>query len=258
MAIYVVAILASLFVIQFAARQIGLMNGRAGRIFVTLCMASTALAVYLMLVQRLERRLVSELAPQGAVRELLAGVALGLLLISGVMLALWIGGYVQVAWRGQVGAALLAGGALALGSATWEELLMRGVVFRILTDRLGWRVALAISALLFGGLHAFNPGATMAGCLAIAVEAGILLGAAFMYTRRLWLPIGLHLGWNFAEGSLYGAAVSGGTLPSLFVSRFTGPVLLTGGRFGPEASLAAVLVCGTAGVVLLRRALGRR
>src|SRR5471030_2266301 len=81
-------------------------------------------------------------------------------------------------------------------------------------------------------------GATIGSSVAIALEAGILLGAAYALTGRLWLPIGLHLGWNFAEGSIFGMAVSGGSQKgSLITGELHGSNLLTGGVFGPEASI---------------------
>jgi membrane protease YdiL (CAAX protease family) len=179
-------------------------------------------------------------------------------LISAVIAVLWLNGNVRLSWNGQVTGALTVGLALAVSSGIIEELLMRGVVFRIVEQWLGSGVALAVSAVLFGGLHAFNPGATVVSCVAIAIEAGILLAAAYMYTRRLWLAIGIHLGWNFFEGSVYGASVSGGKMASLFASDFSGHPLLTGGKFGPEASVVAMVVCSAAGLWLLQRVRKRR
>jgi hypothetical protein len=82
----------------------------------------------------------------------------------------------------------------------------------------------------------------LAALSAVAI-AGLLLGAAFALTGRLWLPIGIHIGWNFAEGSLFGTAVSGGQLGgSVIVGKLSGPDILTGGRFGPEASIVTIVV----------------
>src|SRR5581483_7760086 len=86
---------------------------------------------------------------------------------------------------------------------------------------------------------------------AIALEAGILLAAAYLLTRSLWLPIGLHFGWNFTEGGIFGAAVSGNGAKGLINTSLSGPQLLSGGAFGPEASVAAVGVCLVAAVVML-------
>jgi hypothetical protein len=96
-----------------------------------------------------------------------------------------------------------------------------------------------------------NPGATLISDVAIVVEAGLLLGAAYALTRNLWLVIGIHAGWNFTEGSVFGVSVSGQPVTaSLVHSVLKGPDLLTGGAFGPEASLIAVAVCGLAALIL--------
>src|SRR5262249_14558687 len=100
-----------------------------------------------------------------------------------------------------------------------------------------------------------NPGATVFSSIAIALEAGVLLAAAYVVTGRLWLPIGLHAAWNFTEGSVFGMSVSGGRqAASLFGGTLSGPAILTGGAVGPEASIVAVVVCLALAFLLLRRA----
>lgn len=93
--------------------------------------------------------------------------------------------------------------------AVSEELLFRGVVHRILEQRTGSIVAIAVSSLIFGLTHAVNSNATRWGTMAIAVEGGARLAIAYTATRSLWLPIGLHFAWNFTESGMFGTAVSG-------------------------------------------------
>jgi phosphate/sulfate permease len=125
------------------------------------------------------------------------------------------------------------------------------VLFRILEQSFGTSVALVASALLFGFAHGINPGATLISDVAIVIEAGLLLGVAYALTRNLWLAIGIHTGWNFTEGSVFGASVSGTQgHGSLFHSTLTGSDLLSGGAFGPEASVIAIAVCGSAALIL--------
>ena len=115
-------------------------------------------------------------------------------------------------------------------------------------------IAIILSALFFGLTHLMNPGATLFGALAIALEAGTLLGAAYMLTRRLWLAIGIHWAWNFFEGPFFGATVSGtgsNAGKALITSTINGPSIWTGGAFGPEAGLAALLVCLATGPLFL-------
>jgi uncharacterized protein len=137
-------------------------------------------------------------------------------------------------------------------AAVFEEVLARGILFRLLEQGLGTWVALVLSAAAFGLGHRGNPGATALSTVALALEAGVLLGAAYVATRSLWLPIGLHTAWNVFEGPVYGAAVSGNALPSVLSARFVGAEWLTGGAFGPEAGLAALLWgCSLGGAFLL-------
>jgi membrane protease YdiL (CAAX protease family) len=124
----------------------------------------------------------------------------------------------------------------------------------------GTWIAVIISSAFFGAAHAFNPGATVTSSIAITLEAGVLLAAAYVLTGRLWFPMGLHAGWNSSEGSLYGLSVSGFTAKNALThGTLTGPVILTGGAFGPEASVVAVILCFGVAILLLRRAakLGR-
>jgi membrane protease YdiL (CAAX protease family) len=184
----------------------------------------------------------------------LRGAGLGLLLF-GVTIGLiaMVGGYRIAGW-GSVSGTIATLGVMC-GVAVTEELLFRGVLFRLLEKWTGTAAALALSGLLFGGLHLINPHATLWGALAIAAEAGVLLGAAYTATRSLWIPIGLHLGWNFAESGLFGATDSGSAFHGGLVQGVAhGPAVLSGGSFGPEASILAVLVGVVASTILLRRA----
>jgi membrane protease YdiL (CAAX protease family) len=139
----------------------------------------------------------------------------------------------------------------AVTAAVVEETLMRGVLFRVLEQGLGSWIALGLSALLFGLMHAANPGATATSVIAVALEAGVLLAAAFMVSRRLWFVYGLHAAWNFTEGGIFATRVSGMDVEGRIGVQFTGNDWLTGGAFGPEASAVSVAVCLAAGVAFL-------
>jgi len=211
------------------------------RLAAALLLSGAMIAVYRWLVRSLERRSADELGSVGAARGLAVGTAAGALLFALVCLLLWSQG--AVAFRGYAGLAGVGRAlAVAIASATGEEIVFRGVVFRLLEGRLGSMLALILSAAAFGATHAGNPGATWVSTLAIALEAGVLLGLAYVATRSLWLPIGLHFGWNFTEGGIFGAAVSGGHYTGVVNAPLSGSPLVTGGAFGPEASLAALAV----------------
>jgi len=212
-----------------------------------------ALFAYARIVGRLEQRNVSEARPVGW-RPLLSGTALGIGLFSATMLLIVMCNGYRFA-GGSVGHAIATFG-MMIGIAVCEEILFRGVLFRLVEGRFGTVVAVIASSLLFGGLHLLNPSATIWGAVAIAVQGGLLAAGCFVLTRKLWLPIGFHLGWNFAESGIFGSTVSGSqdTVGGLLVGTAHGPAILSGGGFGPEASIFAVLVGGVAGLVLLRRA----
>ncbi|HEU4586473.1 MAG TPA: type II CAAX endopeptidase family protein, partial [Gemmatimonadaceae bacterium] len=205
---------------------------------------------YLLYVRYVEGRSATEFAVVGAAKELGLGMLIGACIFSAVILVLVAGGWYGVAgtnpWTTAL-APLLA----AAGAAYVEELVVRGILFRNLEDLLGSWISLAITALLFGLAHIANPNATLTSALAIALEAGVLLGAAYMLTQRLWLAIGIHFAWNFVQGGIFGVAVSGNASVGVLRGELHGPELLTGGPFGVEGSAVAVVVCLAAAVVLL-------
>jgi uncharacterized protein len=208
------------------------------------------IAAYRLLVRWIETRLAQELGRKGAILGCVTGALCGVgLFVTVELLLVWkgvahIGAYTGTAY-------LFRALTFALATGVAEEIVFRGVVFRIMEEGFGTLVALLFSAALFGALHGFNPGASLVSSAAIAIEAGVLLAAAYTATRSLWLPIGLHFGWNFAEGGLFGAAVSGNTVHGLVSSTPSGDPLWSGGAFGPEASIVAVGVCLTAAIVFL-------
>ena len=143
---------------------------------------------------------------------------------------------------------------LAIESGVFEEVLVRGVVLRLMWRAFGPWWAFLISGALFGAGHIGNPGATAFTTACIAIEAGIMLGSFYALTGRLWVPIGVHAGWNFTQGYLFGTAVSGGNFGDAIAkstARNDLPHWVTGGSFGPEASLPAFAVCMAVGVATL-------
>ena len=216
-----------------------------------------AVLAYWLLVRTIENRRVDELAPRKALPHLLAGIAAGALVFSLVVGSLWaFGAYVvdgtnrDVAWLGPI---LVLG----VGAGVVEEIISRGVIFRIVEEGLGTWAALFISAALFGGLHIWNPNATAWSAIAIALEAGLLFGLLYHVTRSLWVCMGAHAAWNVTQGPVYGIPVSGFEQQGLLRSHMQGPDWLTGGAFGAEASVVALAICSmvTAGclAVAVRR-----
>jgi membrane protease YdiL (CAAX protease family) len=213
--------------------------------------AAAALLGYTWVVRRTEHRAPDELSRTGAVSALTRGTLLGVGLFAAVILNIaFLGGYQVLGWGSPAGALALVG--FMAAAAVTEELLFRGILFRIVEQWAGTWTALVLTAALFGLSHLFNPNATVWGALAIAVEAGAMLAAAYAATRTLWVPIGLHFGWNCAASAVFGTEVSGNDTPEgLLHAVMNGPTALTGGGFGPEASAYAVLFGAALTVVFL-------
>lgn len=225
-----------------------------------LAVAATFLLSYVAGARWIERRRpISELALRRALPETTTGLALGFILFSATMAILWaIGVYYPAGWGSAKGLAEPL--AFAVLAGILEELLFRGYLFRLSSRIIGTWGALIFTSALFGLAHLGNKGATLSSGIAIMLEAGVLLGSAYVVTQRLWFPIGLHIAWNFTEGSVFGMQVSGNSTSSgLIHGSLTGSNLMTGGAFGPESSIVAVLVCLAVAIVLLVRAaqLGR-
>jgi membrane protease YdiL (CAAX protease family) len=216
-----------------------------------------SIGLYVFLVRWLERRGAKELAPLRGTPLLIGGMLLAFFMFCVVYAILW--GLGVAAWHGFAGyAAVATFAAMAIASGVCEELIFRGGVYRVLEDGFGSTVALILSGALFGALHLVNHNATLFSAVAIALEAGVLLGAAYAATRNLWLPIGIHIGWNFTEGGVFGAAVSGGGGgKGILDMPLSGAPLLTGGVFGPEASIITVIVCTAAGLYFVIRTIRR-
>ncbi len=219
-------------------------------------MILTLVATYLVyygLVRGMEgRRYVSELSLKGALLELVGGLGIGAGLLSLSILLLWLFEFYKVDSVNDVSELFAARHLpLSLGAGFFEELAFRAILFRIVEEKLGSWIALFISSLFFGVVHIANPNATLFSSFAIAVEAGILLGAAYMLTRRVWFAVGIHIAWNYVQGAVFGIAVSGAEVKGLISSHLEGNELFSGGAFGAEASLITLVVCTTAGVLLL-------
>ena len=214
--------------------------------------AGAAHFAYLGYVRFVEQRSAIELSRTGAPRELGQGALVGAGLLGGTVAALAAIGFYRVeavnAWT-----VLIPAFAVALQAAYVEELLFRGVLLRIVDESLGTWPALVISAALFGVVHLGSPNATLYTALAISLEAGLLLGAAYVLTRRLWLPIGIHFAWNFMQAGVFGGTRSAEALGvrSLLDARVSGPDLLSGGGSGLDGSIFAVMLCLAVAAALL-------
>lgn len=215
------------------------------------------LAGYMLWVRWREQRPVFELSLAGATRETSLG-----LLMGGLMVALSVG---AMAWGGayQVQAINGPGHALALlplvlSLAALEEILFRLILLRLMERWLGTGWGLLISSLLFGLAHLGVGPANIASTLLLGLEGGLLFGAAYLLTRRLWLCLGLHIGWNFVQMGIFSAdATLALKRVGWLQASIDGPAWLTGGIHGMEASVPAALLCLSVGAALLALAIKR-
>lgn len=207
--------------------------------------------VYWLFVKAMEgRRALVELAPAGAGRELGTGLAIGALAVAISVGLLALSGNYRLTganpWSAQIAGPL----AEMLFVGAFEELLFRAVIFRISERALGSWPALIVSGILFALAH-LGEGISAMG-LANTFMAGMMFSAAWMVTRRLWLCMAIHAGWNYVLGSIFSIAVSGHPARGLLDGALDGPDWVTGGIYGLEGSVATFVVIGALFVILLR------
>jgi membrane protease YdiL (CAAX protease family) len=210
---------------------------------------------YWIYVHYIEKRDLTELGPSNAFQEIGLGALIGFGLFSFIIAILWLLGFYRVNGINFVAISLIGALVGAFVSAFAQELIFRAVIYRITEEWLGTWWALLISALLFGLIHLSSAGATIFSALAVALQAGVLLAAAYALTHRLWVALGLHMAWDFANDGIFGVGVagqSGRALHGLLQADLNGPKLLTGGALGVEASIITLVVMLIAGIILLR------
>jgi len=228
------AMLATNAALRFVLRP----EGDVTRIIRWLLSTTALLAAYYFLFKRYERREVTELSKTNLLKESLLGLSISVLCVSLVIFALYIMRYYEVLSAYNV-TVLLLSLLFYVTAAVLEETIFRGIIYRIVEGSLGTNWALILSALLFGLIHIPNEHANSVSVVS-ATAGGLLLGLMFSLTRRLWLPIAFHAGWNWALAS-YGTVVSGvKDMPTFLQIKMNGPELITGGSFGPENSIITI------------------
>ena len=209
----------------------------------TVVAAAIILGLYALFVRWMERHWPADLSLGKIVPHTLLGILVGFIFMVLVVSTIVAMGYATVMWKGFSVEKQFSVFMMFLAVAVGEEMIFRGVIFRWIDERWNTWVALLISAILFGWMHISNDNATWWSSLAIAVEAGLLLGAVYKWSGSLWVPIGIHWAWNYTQGNIFGLAVSGSDAGETMLSTIVnGPDIITGGAFGPEASIISVIL----------------
>ncbi len=215
------------------------------------------IASYKLVVRHLGERQHDDLSGPGAAGQLAAGLALGATVFAAIVAVAWLTGAYIVVGEGDtrnLWTALIADG---LFPAVTEEIIYRGILFRWIEEFAGSWAALILSSALFGLSHMQNPNADLISTVGLMFEGGVLLGGAYMLTRRLWLPMGIHAAWNLTQGEVFDIPVSGTDSHGLLQAKLQGPALLTGGGFGLEASVIGITIGTAAGIAVVWLAVRR-
>jgi membrane protease YdiL (CAAX protease family) len=181
-----------------------------------------------------------------AVSEVMWGILLGFLMMGFIFIVLALSGNIEVEFlglgAGDIIGILLSSVVMFGAGAMLEEVVFRGYPFQTLIQGLTLLPAVILMAVLFSAAHLGNPNTSTFGIVNIGL-ASIWLSFAYLQTKGLWLPFGLHFGWNFSQTTIFAFPTSGIEFAQhkLLGTVVTGPEWITGGSFGPEGgALAAV------------------
>jgi len=249
-AVIVVAVLLCEQLRKYLTNQTQL-NNDARDLIIAILESSLALACYILFFKLFEKRKIIELSWSTFGKYAFMGFATGLVLQSLAVLVLYIArGYSVI--KVNPLSFLLPGFSSALIAGFVAEIIIRGIIFRLIEEQTGTVVALIFTAILFILLHTGANGATILSVTATTIQAGILVSAAYVFTRSLWFPIFFHFAWDFAQPAIFGGINPGITVErTLLNSKISGSSLITGGQFGPGNSLQAVIFCLIISVIFL-------
>ena len=227
------------------------LNNDFRNLFKGIIASIAVISAYKVLYRKMENRKITEISVKGIGKNLLLGTLIGVVLQSLTILVIYLNNGFHIKSINPVSFIIIPL-TVAFTVAIFEEILIRGILFRILEEKLGSSLTLIMSAIIFGGLHFLNPNGSLISATCVAVEGGLLLGAAYIYARSVWLPIAIHFAWNFMQSGIFGAVTSGNEKTnSLLTTQITGAKIITGGDFGPEGTIQATVFCLVATIVLM-------
>jgi membrane protease YdiL (CAAX protease family) len=223
-------------------------------LLISLINSSLALTAYILFYRYAENRKITELGRETFPRMALTGFTIGMAIQAAIILIMYLAGSYRIE-KINPAIDLLPAFSASLTAGFVAELLIRGVVFRILEEKLGTILTLLLMVVSFAILHLGIPGGSLVSVTATSLHAGLLLSAAYVVSRSLWFPIFLHFAYDFAEPGIFGGINPGiHENRSLFTPLFSGNHLVTGGAAGPQNSLQALIICLILSSIFLFRA----
>jgi len=223
-------------------------------IIVAIVESAIALLTYVFLFRVYETRKIDELRTGAFWKNAVIGFATGFALQSIFILIIYLTGNYSLIRINPV-SSLLPCFAAALTAGFVGEIVIRGISFRLIEEKLGTVLTLIICVVFFAIMHLNAKGASVLSVSSTAIEAGLLFSAGYIFSRSLWLPIFLHFAWDFTEPGVFGGINPGITVnQSWLASKIDGPLILTGGQLGPQNSIQSLVLCTIASLVFLRMA----
>ena len=202
--------------------------------------SSFVIFTYIYFYRKYEKREIGEFSGKGLLKNTILGVLIGTTLQGLTILVIYFFGDFQLISVNPF-SSIITPFAVAFSVAIFEETLLRGIIFRIVEEKLGSYISLLISAIIFGAAHLLNPDSSVISSICIGI-VGFMFGASYIFSRSLWLPIAIHFSWNFVQSGIFGAITSGNEkTSSLFSTKISGAEFITGGAFGPEGTIQATL-----------------
>lgn len=212
--------------------------------------SSSVILAYIYFYRKYEKREIGEFSGKGILKNILLGVLIGTTIQGLTILVIYFWGDFRIISVNPF-SSIITPFAVALSVAIFEETILRGIIFRIVEEKLGSYISLAISAIIFGAVHLLNPDSSVISSICIGI-VGFMFGASYIYSRSLWLPIAIHFSWNFVQSGIFGAITSGNEkTSSLFNTNISGAKLLTGDAFGPEGTMQATIFWLLLSIILM-------
>ena len=216
--------------------------------------ALAAVLIYVFLFSFYEKRKITELSPSTFGGNANLGFFTGFLLQSLFIFVIFIAGDYTIV-RVNAFSDMIPAFVMALTAGFVAEIIIIGIVFRLIEKQFGTGVSITIMIIIFIIAHSGVKDGNLISVLSTSINAGLLLPAAYVFSRSLWLPIFMHFAWDFTEPGIYGAInPSISITKSLFDSKISGPRLITGGPLGPQNSIQALIICLALGFIFLRLA----